>query len=280
MDNFHDIYMNRLHRNSSFRMPESHTHLSFELYYLLSGTQKFFIQHTVYSMKPFDLALIVPGTLHRTSYYQPSTHERILVIFEPSCVEAIMDSFSSIIKENFTRNPILTIPESMRNDVGRLFTRLFMEYEKKDEFSHYLLPHYLGELLMLLTRFRRSEKEPSFVSPPSKSSQDQAIERAAYYISQNYGQCITLENAAGIANLSSTYFSKKFKEVTGFGFKEYLNSIRLQKASELLMNTENSITEIAFLCGFESSNYFGDLFYKSNGLSPRSWRKQQNSHIK
>lgn len=58
--------------------------------------------------------------------------------------------------------------------------------------------------------------------------------------------------------MNPTYFSKKFRETTGFGFKEYLTHIRLQNAAHLLRTTDTSITEIAGICGFSDGNYFGD----------------------
>ncbi|OYP47874.1 hypothetical protein CG709_03195 [Lachnotalea glycerini] len=79
--------------------------------------------------------------------------------------------------------------------------------------------------------------------------------------------------AASQANMSATYFSRKFKNVTGFGFKEYLCKIRLTEASKLLLETNQSITEVAFSCGFSDSNYFGDVFRKLKGVSPLQYRK-------
>lgn len=270
MDDFPFIIMNQLRRSNSYRMPESHTHITYELYYLLSGTQKFFIQHSVYSMHPHDLALVVPGTLHRTTYSATSKHERIVIMFEQAYIQEILDFFPYIIEEDFNLKPVISVPEDMQDEVDCLFSRLFVEYEKKDEFSVRMISHLLCGLLLLLTRYRKCKEETVIPSSP----QDEAISRAAYFISQFYNQPITLDDAARAASLSATYFSKKFKAVTGFGFKEYLNSIRIQKACKELLHTKDSVTDIALRCGFENSNYFGDLFYKINGVSPRAWRQK------
>ena len=75
--------------------------------------------------------------------------------------------------------------------------------------------------------------------------------------------------------MSPAYFSRKFKSVTGFGFKEYLTNIRIREAAQLLINTGKSVTDIALECGFGDGNYFGDAFKKIKGISPRDFRKMQ-----
>ena len=82
-----------------------------------------------------------------------------------------------------------------------------------------------------------------------------------------------LEEVSSVASLSPTYFSKKFKLITGMGFKEYLNYVRLKHAQTALLTSDSSITDIALEYGFNDSNYFKDLFKKVYGKSPREYRK-------
>ena len=100
------------------------------------------------------------------------------------------------------------------------------------------------------------------------------IERALKYIALNTPRPLTLEEVADHCNLSATYFSRKFKLITGQTFKEHLNYIRLRQAKQMLCTTDNTVTKIAMLCGFGSSNYFKDVFKADVGISPREYRKK------
>ena len=77
-------------------------------------------------------------------------------------------------------------------------------------------------------------------------------------------------------SISRSYLSKKFKQTTGFGFKEYLLNVRIKEACRLLLETNHSITDIAFACGFNDSNYFGDAFRRIKGISPNKYRHNRD----
>jgi YesN/AraC family two-component response regulator len=113
-----------------------------------------------------------------------------------------------------------------------------------------------------------TEKDAILLNP-----KDADILRATKYIYKNFRSPLTLEEVSAVASLSPTYFSKKFKQITGMGFKEYLNYVRLKHAQAALLTTDNSITDIALEYGFNDSNYFKDVFKKVYGKSPREFRK-------
>ena len=86
-----------------------------------------------------------------------------------------------------------------------------------------------------------------------------------------------LEKERQKKNLLSAELMARRDELTGVknnhAFKEYVNYIRLHKAIQMLLTTDDSITKIALACGFNSSNYFKDCFHKSFNISPREYRK-------
>ena len=86
---------------------------------------------------------------------------------------------------------------------------------------------------------------------------------------------IDAADIAAAAGYSPNYLSRKFRKSVGTGIHEYLVFIRLQCAALELMATDDSITEIAFRCGFSDSNYFKDAFKKKYGVTPRAYRKRK-----
>lgn len=102
------------------------------------------------------------------------------------------------------------------------------------------------------------------------------IEQAKAFIRQNYSKDISLDEVSRQANISPYYFSKIFKEETGENFIEYLTNIRIEKAKDLLINTEYSMKEICTMCGYADPNYFSRSFKKNVGLSPTEFKEGKN----
>lgn len=98
------------------------------------------------------------------------------------------------------------------------------------------------------------------------------IIQAIEYIDNNINENITLEKISFICNLSQCYFSKLFKKETGLTFINYLNSRKISKAKELLVNTDEPINNIAINLGFEDCGYFIRVFKKAEKITPKKYR--------
>ena len=90
---------------------------------------------------------------------------------------------------------------------------------------------------------------------------------------EKYNQKWSIDHFAKISGLSSYRFIHKFKEIMGKSPMDYLITIRINKASELLIGTNNSIQTISSSVGYEDSLYFSKLFKKVKGISPLQYRK-------
>ena len=95
------------------------------------------------------------------------------------------------------------------------------------------------------------------------------------YINNNYSEDLTLEAISEKFFLSTFYFSRTFREVTGFHFTEYVNNVRIKEAKKLLLNSSLSVNEISGSVGFHSSTHFGRVFRQIEGCSPSAYKKKE-----
>ncbi|MDR1972570.1 MAG: helix-turn-helix domain-containing protein [Treponema sp.] len=104
-----------------------------------------------------------------------------------------------------------------------------------------------------------------------------ALRKVERYLQENYSSKISLKEAADLSGLSAPYFSTVFKEEMGENFSTYLNQLRVEKASSLLRETNQTLSEIAGSCGFEDQSWFSKIFKNYTGLSPGKYRGQNSS---
>lgn len=98
------------------------------------------------------------------------------------------------------------------------------------------------------------------------------VSQALEYMEQNYQKPLSLTILANVVSLNYTYFSNIFKESTGIGVTKYLQLLRIRKAKELLISTDDRIREIAHKTGFSDERYFEKLFKQYEGITPSDYR--------
>lgn len=99
------------------------------------------------------------------------------------------------------------------------------------------------------------------------------IARAISYIEEHYKEDFSLEDIAKYVCVSKTYFSSMFKKETGKNLSLYLLDFRLKKACELLRESDEKIYNVAYETGFQSHNYFNNIFKEKYGMTPKEYRK-------
>jgi AraC-like DNA-binding protein len=103
----------------------------------------------------------------------------------------------------------------------------------------------------------------------------QRMERVSKYIQDHYQGTITLSEIADVASMTEQSFSRWFRQTSGLTFVDYLMQLRTTVASNLLINTNKAMTEVAAESGFNSSSSFNRAFLKIKGCSPREFRKKR-----
>ncbi|WP_069999373.1 helix-turn-helix domain-containing protein [Cellulosilyticum sp. I15G10I2] len=273
LDNGETFLIDRVKRKAFFEMNKAHFHPYYEIYYLISGTRRMFINHTLYTVDKGSLIMIGKSNPHRTTFITDDPHERVVVNFTDDFLQPLYQEIDKTSVVKCFEDTHIVIPVSRRAYIEELFMKMKYESDLRDDFSKLLIRSYFYELVVFLLRCQAFQN--NHIEELDGASGK--IQEMARYICENYDKQITLEDISKNAKMSTTYFSKKFKKITGFGFKEYLNNIRLREASHLLIESKHSITEIALKCGFTDSNYFGDVFKKMKGISPNQYRKNKGA---
>lgn len=136
-----------------------------------------------------------------------------------------------------------------------------------------LSPRQYDALIRLLTIFAAHLGECSqALALQSSPNEPPAIARARIIIEGQAQDELSLAAVAKAVNMSASYFSEKFKEITGINFVNYVARVRIEKARNLLHNPNLRISEIAFDVGFQSLSQFNRAFKEVTGQAPRKYR--------
>jgi len=107
-----------------------------------------------------------------------------------------------------------------------------------------------------------------------ENTEPPVIARAKQFINEHQTEELSLGQVAKAVNMSTFYFCKMFKKITGINFTDYLSRVRIEKAKNLLLNPNLRISEIAYEVGFQSLTHFNRVFKKITGQSPTEYRGQ------
>lgn len=100
------------------------------------------------------------------------------------------------------------------------------------------------------------------------------VGRAIEYLHANLDRKITLDVLAGVGHLSASHFARIFRAETGASPMEYVHALRLERAKKLLLAGDNTVTEIALECGFNTPSYLSSCFHKRYRVSPSEYQKR------
>lgn len=243
---------------------QPHTHNMNELYYVVNGKVRIYIKDNYYDLGEGNIALVPMEVPHKTIALSLE-HSKFVANFSDADVRA---DILERVKELFSEDCRI-VPLKKRVNFERIFTEIEQENKTMDAYSKEVVDGLLNKLFIYIIRYL-SENNTKFEAKMPKYIVD-----ATKYISENYGKNIDLNEVAEYAHVNKAYLSRKFKEVMSIGLSEYINTLRITAAKEMLLNTDKSITEVAMNCGFNDSSYFALLFKQQIGESPLKYRKMR-----
>lgn len=253
-----------IYENENFNFL-AHWHMEVELVYVVKGHIYVGVNNNRQLLREGDMVICSSGDIH---YYEGSdlTSKTLVLIFKPelvglspNCSETLHFSSPFITKEEADSRGLSVIKNILYS--------IMDEKEKRLPYLDLLIKARITEICGLLLRYQHTYNLKSKAIPNLKSMQN-----ILSYIEDNYTNDISLEEVSQHFNVNLYNLSKKINAVTGTNFKAYINSMKVLKAEEMILNTTKPLTEIALECGFNSIRTFNRVYKQIKGCVPSSVR--------
>lgn len=270
------ICIDRIIRNYEYNMPSKHVHDEYEIYYLLEGERYYFIENQTYLVKEGSLVFINKGQIHKTGVAGgKSYHDRILIELKAEPFQTFLQTTCGIsLSQFFSSNyGVLKLDLNGQHYVKSLLLGIADELHQKQPHYNTMAMMKLSSLLIFALRSNLKENT-GLTSDLAMTAKHKKVSEVASYIMSHSTEARSLDDLAKRFFISKCYLSRIFKEVTSFTVSEYININRIQKAQQLLIDTDLSITDIAAALGYESITYFEKVFSNFTETSPLKYRKQ------
>ncbi len=251
-----------------------HWHERIEIVYVLDDELKIGLNNSVYTLRNRDILIIGMGEVH---YFlmQPKRCDRIIVQFELSMFEEL----TNLISGRRLLEPLIT-SDSPRQSNGfsvhaffeRVILDIYREIGHKETGFEFFLGARLYDLAAGIIRYIPNEKLCS-AEKHKHLKKLELLEQVTKYIDKNFHKEISLADVSKHVNFSMYHFTRFFKNTTGMTFWQYLNNYKVSKAVNRLLNSTDSIAEVAFKSGFNSIKTFNRVFKQVKGSSPSEFKE-------
>ena len=243
-----------------------HYHNTYELMFIESGERTIMFEESMETATSYSVVLIDKNTMHRTV---GSHCTRTLIYLSSDCLDnffthPFINSFLNIF-----RCHLLKFEPSEFEYITELLKKIMAEHNNVNRNIDFYL--HLGELLLLL-------KKKCILQMKDNVTYSQANTLTSHilnYINQNYTAITSLDELAQHFNFTKNHLCRIFKKETSLTINQYIVTLKLKKACELLTSTNLSSIEISIMCGFNSNIYFSQCFKRKFALSPIEYRKRE-----
>lgn len=227
------------------------------------------------SCAPFsteEAVLIPPGVSHCWTFDSGFTDENgeisnITLSFDNAVFDKLNFLFPGI-GDTFAGFRSLRSPLCFTGDAYRRIYQLMERMADVSEASR------LG-LFILMVDFIGSVGSAEVISEEvPKNEIERTLDRIRIFMECNYMNRITLDDASKLTGMGKSSFCSFLRRHKGLTFSSWLNQIRISRASKSLVNSNKSVAQIAYDCGYSSVPYFNRQFIRYTGMSPTHFRNQ------
>ena len=254
----------------AFHIPV-HWHDEVEIIYIKKGVITIYIGDERFPAEGGDLFFVNTGELHFMESEDMGVEYYTLLFPLTFLSFQIEDALEQEVFLPLRHKKLLFPTRAKEMDTKEYMTNIICEVIKINEEKQ--IGYQLRTRICLLELIERFLEEGTLRQADIISTEGMQRELLAY-IQAHYTEKITLTMLAREFHLSEKYISWYFKEHFNISFMQYVSHLRMTRAKHLLYATEQSITEIAFSCGYPSVNFFIRSFKDIHGITPLQYRKQ------
>lgn len=264
------LVINRIKQKFDFPI---HFHPEYELNFILNGKGvRRVVGNSMENINNVELVLVGPNVEHgwETHCCNSKNIYEITIQFHDGLFDEKLLSLRIFkpLKELFNKSihGILFSKETALDLMPKI-----LALSKVDSISDFT------QLLSILQELANSKNHrllSTYISSNNDYQNSKKIKKVYEYIQKNYHRKISLNEIAELVNMTPVSFNRFIKKRTGKTFVEYTNDIRLRYVSRWLINTDLSISEIGFKCGFNNIAHFNRFFKKAKGCTPREFREE------
>lgn len=245
----------RLLKMQGFHTYRLHGRADFQLLYIAGGAVRFTINGETRSATEGQIVLYRPFEEQDYLYRLEEHPDVYWVHFTGSEAESLLTtlglhSFDTV---------------GVHTRFGVLLENMIRELQFKRPLAEELTASLFRELLVRMARGNKEDERPRVA----------AVEAAVAEIENRFAEEVTVASLAAEANMEVCWFSRLFRRQMGVSPQQYLMSVRMAKAKELLRTTDCPVGEVARLTGYDNPLYFSRLFCKTWGCPPREYRRKE-----
>ena len=261
----------KLYDNREYEDYPKHWHPAIEIVMPVENGYTMQFSNSEVYLREKDICIICPGCVHAIK--APETGRRI--IFQPNTTYLrFLREFEVLI--SFMSPYAIITPEeypSIHEQLVNMLVAIKEEYMAGTSFSELSIYSKILEMFKLIGRnYSSKSNKTNDTSISSKEDYANKFVEICDYIDSHCSEDLKLDEVADMSGFSKFYFERLFKQFTGTSFYKYVNQKRIAKASELLIEPGNSVTDVALNCGFMSISSFIRMFKLQKGCTPTEFK--------
>jgi AraC-like DNA-binding protein len=237
-----------------------HYHDHFQILYALEGEGEITLGNDSYSFSKDSVVLIVPETIHSIN-----ATSKLTVLVLAFSVPALNPYMQGSLLEHFQyHSKFYELDLLSASEIKPLFRKILYEQKNVDTYSKFATPILLLQIIVILLRQQGTKK--------IEDANDMRSLQMKEYIESHYFENITAEKFSMLFNISTRYMNDIFKRKYQETPLQYLQKVRINRAKELLLETDKDIVSVCFEVGYENLSTFYRTFRNLVGISPNKYR--------